>query len=332
VEKRIQWSDLPDPLKEAISARTGPIVAGYAATDGQNSPLAAVIETRDGKVFVKGLPSDHRRVITQTREAAAAPLVTHISPALLWHFDEAGWNVLGFEYIPGRPADYSPGSPDLDLIVELMEELGKIEVPADPGPLKFAEDRWKSYVDDPADALVLAGTALTHTDWMPDNVLISQGRAWLIDWAWPTLGAAWIDPACWLLRMMARGHTARQAEALAARLPAYATADPRHVDVFARANVSMWDEIEQLNKSPWAKTMAHTARTWAASRAGALLTVRSALASRRAQYPARYDPIVSRPPGVVAAVHFQSTADSRARARISAWVPSRPPPWARSAR
>jgi len=35
---------------------------------------------------------------------------------------------------------------------------------------------------------------------------------------------------------------------------------------------------------------------------------------------------------VAAAVHFQSTAESRARARISAWVPSRPPPWARSAR
>jgi hypothetical protein len=36
--------------------------------------------------------------------------------------------------------------------------------------------------------------------------------------------------------------------------------------------------------------------------------------------------------GIVARFYFQSTADSRARARISAWVPSRPPPWARSAR
>ncbi|MCW2934322.1 MAG: hypothetical protein JWM19_5284, partial [Actinomycetia bacterium] len=107
--KRMQWDELPSSLKEAITARTGPITAGRAVTDGQNSPLAAVIETPDGRMFVKGLPSDHRLVITQAREAAAAPLVNGISPALLWHFDEAGWNVLGFEHIPGRAADYSPG-------------------------------------------------------------------------------------------------------------------------------------------------------------------------------------------------------------------------------
>ena len=91
MEKRIQWADLPIPMKTAIEKRTGPITAGHAVTAGQNSPLAAVIDTRDGKVFVKGLPADHPRVITQEREAAAAPLVSRISPALLWHFDEAGF-------------------------------------------------------------------------------------------------------------------------------------------------------------------------------------------------------------------------------------------------
>ena len=65
---------------------------------------------------------------------------------------------------------------------------------------------------------------------------------------------------------MARGHTAAEAEAHAARLPAYAAADPAHVDIFVRANVRMWNEIEQTNKSPWAKIMARTARTWARHR------------------------------------------------------------------
>jgi hypothetical protein len=275
MEKRIQWADLPSPLKAAIEQRTGPITAGQAATDGQNSPLAAVIDTPDGKVFVKGLPSGHPRVITQEREAAAAPLVARISPALLWHFDEAGWNVLGFEHIPGRAADYRPGSPDLDLIVDLMEALSRIQVPAGTGPLKRAEDRWKTYTDDPADALTLAGPSLAHTDWMPDNVLISRGRAWLVDWAWPTLAAAWIDPASWLLRIMARGHTPAEAEAHAARLPAYATADPAHIDLFVRANVRLWNEIEQTNGRPWAKIMARTARTWAQHRSTRILSRRS---------------------------------------------------------
>jgi len=266
VEKRIRWADLPHPLKAAIEDRTGPIKAGRAVNAGQNSPLAAIIDTSDGKVFVKGLPTDHPRVVTQEREAAAAPLVSRISPALLWHFDEAGWNVLGFEHISGRAADYGPGSTDLDLVVSLMGALSRVQVPAGLGPLKRAEDRWKTYTDDPADALTLAGGSLAHTDWMPDNVLIAEGRAWLVDWAWPTLAAAWIDPASWLLRIMARDHTAAEAEANAARLPAYATADPAHIDIFVRANVRMWNEIEQTNGRPWAKIMAHTARTWAEHR------------------------------------------------------------------
>lgn len=160
-----------------------------------------------------------------------APLVTAISPALLWHFDEAGWNVLGYQYAPGRHADYRPGSPDLNRVVHLMETLSRIEAPADPDPLKRAEDRWKSYVEDPGDELAFAGTALTHTDWAPDNILIAPDRPWLIDWAWPTLGAAWTDPACWLLRLMAAGgHTPAQAEHQAARLTAFAAANPVHID------------------------------------------------------------------------------------------------------
>jgi hypothetical protein len=132
VEQRVAWADLPEPLKQAIEARTGPIESVRVASAGQNSPLAAIIDADGGKVFVKGLPSAHRRVITQAREAAVAPLVRDISPALLWLFDEAGRNVLGYEYAPGRHADYSPGSPDLDRLVQLMSALSAIKVPDDP--------------------------------------------------------------------------------------------------------------------------------------------------------------------------------------------------------
>jgi hypothetical protein len=91
VERRVAWDQLPRPLRQAIEARTGPIAGIRSATAGKNSPLAAIIDTRDGKVFVKGLPSDHRRVITQAREAAVAPLVSEISPALLWRPDGTSW-------------------------------------------------------------------------------------------------------------------------------------------------------------------------------------------------------------------------------------------------
>lgn len=87
MEPRIAWNDLPELLKQAIQARTGPIADVRIAPAGQNSPLAATIDTDGGKVFVKGMPSGHRQVITQAREAAVAPLVKDISPALLWHLD-----------------------------------------------------------------------------------------------------------------------------------------------------------------------------------------------------------------------------------------------------
>jgi hypothetical protein len=267
VEQRIAWKDLPASLKQAIHARTGPITAVRIATAGQNSPLAAIVDARDSMVFVKGLPSGHRRVITQAREAAVAPLVAGISPALLWHFDQAGWNVLGYEYAPGRHADYTPGSPDLDRLVQLMDALSAIKVPDDAGPFKRAEDRWTPYLDAPQAASVFAGPVLTHSDWTPDNVLISPSRAWLIDWAWPTLGAAWTDPACWILRLMASGgHTAAEAERQACHLPAFRYADPAHIDLFAAANARLWSEIARSSTTAWTAKMAHAAHAWSAYR------------------------------------------------------------------
>ncbi|GAA5151740.1 hypothetical protein GCM10023321_19300 [Pseudonocardia eucalypti] len=263
---RIQWADLPGCLIESISARTGPIISGTAVTEGKNSPLAATVETLDGRVFVKGLPSDHRMVITQAREAAAAPLVKGISPELLWQFDEAGWNVLGFEHIDGRSAHYQPGSPDIDLAVELMHALSVIEIPPGPGPWKPIQTRLRTYVDNPADAAALAGQTLTHTDWMPDNIIISRGRAWLIDWAWATPAQSWTDPASWLIKLIAHGHSITAAEAIATRLPDYASADPAHIAAFARATANMWNEIERDHPIPWATTMASAARAWARHR------------------------------------------------------------------
>ncbi|WP_052397449.1 MazG-like family protein [Streptomyces sp. NRRL F-5123] len=50
------------------------------------------------------------------------------------------------------------------------------------------------------------GDALLHTDFAPDNVLIADGRARPVDWAWPTRGEAWIDPSALALRLMEAGH------------------------------------------------------------------------------------------------------------------------------
>jgi thiamine kinase-like enzyme len=66
---------------------------------------------------------------------------------------------------------------------------------------------------------LLDGDALLHTDFNPLNILLGLERVWIIDWAWPTRGAAFIDAGCFLIRAMAAGHSPSEAEALAARCP-----------------------------------------------------------------------------------------------------------------
>jgi hypothetical protein len=261
---RIAWEDLADDLKDAIERRTGLILSAQTMTAGKNSPVAATVATAEGKTFVKGLPASDRRSASQLREAAVAPLVTGISPALYWQFEEAGWIVLGYEYVEGRHADYRPGSGDPDALLPVFTALGEINVP-DPSPFKSAEDRLRRYIPDPETLALFKGSTLQHTDWVPYNVLVSPERPYLIDWAWPTLGAAWMDPAYWLLRLMASGHSVQEAERYALHVPAYADADPEHLDVFASANVQMWDEIERECEeriTDWMHSVVLAAREW----------------------------------------------------------------------
>lgn len=101
---------MPHDLKDAIERRTGRILSAQTMTAGKNSPVAATVLTAKGKTFVKALPANDRRSANQLREAAVAPLVEAISPALCWQFEEAGWIVLGYQHVQGRHADYRPGS------------------------------------------------------------------------------------------------------------------------------------------------------------------------------------------------------------------------------
>jgi hypothetical protein len=86
--------------------------------------LAAVLDTANGPLFVKGLRTDHPGVVRQHREAMINPHVLSLAPRLLWQAEGAGWNLLAFAYIPGaRHADYSPGSADLPAVVRVINRL-----------------------------------------------------------------------------------------------------------------------------------------------------------------------------------------------------------------
>jgi thiamine kinase-like enzyme len=129
--------------------------------------------------------------------------------------------------------------------------------------VKRAEQRWAAYVDDDTDLALLAGTALLHTDFNPLNVLMTADGAWVIDWAWPTRGAAFIDPTCFLLRLMLGGHTAAQAEAWAQQCTSWGKTPDKAINVFAVACARLYDEIAREDPQPWKKHFAAVTHDWA---------------------------------------------------------------------
>ncbi len=256
---RVGWDDLSEGARSAVEAQTGPVLKAQTVTEGLNCEIAALLHTSTGKVFAKGIRSDHPRAWTQQMEAMINPWVLAVTPRLLWHVQADGWDVLVFEHIEGRHADYSPGSQDLPKIVEELQLLGQI--PAPDLPLKRAEQRWAGYVDDESTLELLRGDRLLHTDLNPLNVLVNS-TARFVDWAWPTRGAAWIDPACLILMLIAAGHTAAEAEAWARHGPSWSSASEQAICAFAKASVRVWDEIAQADPTPWKQQLAAAAREW----------------------------------------------------------------------
>ena len=256
---RIRWDDIPPGVRAAVESRTGPVVKAETASEGLNCEIAAFAYTQAGCVFVKGLRSDDPSAWTQQMEAMINPHVRPVAPRLLWQIETGGWNILGFERIDGRHADYSPGSRDLPKVVQAMRLLGQLPCPG--LPLKRAEERWAPYVDNAAALELLRGDSLLHTDYNRLNVLISHA-AHIIDWAWPTRGAAWIDPACFILRLMAAGHSPPGAEAWARQVPSWHTGSKEAVGTFAAASARLWDEIAGNDPQPWKQEMSTVTHEW----------------------------------------------------------------------
>lgn len=263
---RTSWDQLPDDIREAISNRTGTVLAARDASAGKNSALAIILHTNRGTVFVKGLRKDHPGVVAQAREALINPYIQSIGPKLLWQADVDAWDLLGFAHLDGRHADYRAGSSDIDKIIRMMRRLATLTCPDLP-QFKRAERRWASYVDNLTDLRLLAGNTLLHTDYSPDNILIKAGTARLVDWAWPTLGASFIDPACFVVRLVAAGHEPAGAQAHVSTLPAWRSAEQRTIDIFAAALDRMWADIAAAEpEAAWKNEMASAARAWARHR------------------------------------------------------------------
>lgn len=256
-------TDLPgSAILPLIEEHTGP-VAGIRRTErGFSSDLTAVVDCARGPFFVKVMrnrPGGRRKSLIRERQVNGC--LEHISPALLWDVEAEDWLVLGFEVVDGRSADFAPVSPDLALVVDAIGEIGCLSLPRIAQD--WAETRWDRFTSDSSEAGLFRGDSLLHTDINPSNFLVVKRRVWTVDWAWPTRGAGFIDPALLVLQLIAAEHTPDGAEKWVERLPAWRTADPRAIDAFAAANLRMYRAaVDRKPDVAWLKAMADACRAW----------------------------------------------------------------------
>jgi hypothetical protein len=249
-----------EDVRGLIEAEIGSFDVVKHVSDGLNSEVSIIVRAGDDITFVKGRQADHPWVWTQQREREINPAVRSISPRMKWSACNSQWDLNGFEYIPGRHADYSPESADLPKVVRTLQQLQ--EIPCPDADVKLAEHRWRHFTETPE---LLVGHSLLHTEWTPGNVLVSD-RAYLVDWAWPTRGAAWIDPACWVVRLIASGHSPSSADYWATKIPSWQSAPASSLDEFARIQSRMWADIAEESSEPWTKSVAAASLLWSSHR------------------------------------------------------------------
>jgi hypothetical protein len=256
---RISYWNLPMVVRNKIEDTTGIVTSADSLGDGLNSSVAALLHTSKGRFFVKALPSEHRWVWTQAREAEIAPYVSAVASALCTRVVDLGWDVLIFDALDGYQADYAPGSADLGHVVDLLTRIG--ELPCPPVTLRHAEQRLQAYAE-PTDLRHFAGNALLHTDLNNANVIIGDDRARIVDWGWATRGAAWLDAGYWVIWLIASGHDPRSAEQWAAKVPAWRSAPAQGVTAFAKANVRIWAEIGGGEPDDWTRRLINASDLW----------------------------------------------------------------------
>ncbi|WP_073814068.1 hypothetical protein [Kitasatospora sp. CB01950] len=261
------WHNLPPELRTGIEERTGPVAHATPPAAGTVSDFSALLDTAGGPVFCKAVRADNAKAWMHRLESAVnAVLPPSIGPRLLWTVEAAGWLALGFERAPGRHADLSPGSADLPLVARTLETLAETLTPAPPLRTLRLADRWSGqdfwhtlgdrhrnrldpWTVEHLDALTLAerdapglidGKTLVHTDLTGPNLLVEGTAVQVVDWAFPAPGAAWVDTAYLVVRLIAAGHPPTGAERWADTVSMWREAPPRSVTAFGAALTGLW--------------------------------------------------------------------------------------------
>ncbi|MFD7307095.1 aminoglycoside phosphotransferase family protein [Promicromonospora sp. NPDC059942] len=294
---RRSWEELPAALRHAVEAEIGTVLRAEAPSAGRNSTFAAFLHTANGSVFVKGVPDYERLVTVHEHEIQAnAHLRDAVreAPRLLWVVRTEGWLLAGYETVPGEHADLTPGSPDVQAVVDALSQLARRLTPSPavgvaPLPKRYARlAGWQWLADNHADALdpwekqhldqliqndadvpaALVGDSLVHADIHELNLLVDDDQVNIIDWAWSRTGPVWVDAALLTVRLIAAGHQPEDAERLVSGTwgMQHPTATDDAVTVFATTTYGQWRRFAIESPSPHRDAPLRGAQLWARHR------------------------------------------------------------------
>ncbi|MFB8002960.1 phosphotransferase family protein [Nocardia sp. NPDC056000] len=301
---RIGWDEIPARVRAEIEARLGARVVGVRVPAGGFSHgMAAVLELDDGRrVFAKAIAGGDRLAgHYRTESATAGRLPKGVpTPRMLFALEAESWIVTVFEEVVGRHPQLNRPS-ELAAVVRAVEQLAEMLT---PNPLdgvptiaeSFGEDLtgWRHFARDgvPSDldgwsrrnvralaelestwVSTSVGNTLLHTDIRPDNMMLrADGTVLVVDWAWPCVGAAWVDVVTLVPSMLGAGVDPGP---LLATNPLTAHIDSAVVDAFVCALAGYWARNSRLPappRSPMLRThQAEKARVtiaWLAERLG----------------------------------------------------------------
>lgn len=239
---RTTWDDVPAALRDRIGLALGsPVVRAHSQADGWSPGSADRVETADGRrAFVKTLSRSrngdgiamHRR---EARVMAALPPSVQ-APRLLASFDELHdgdeWVALVLEDVDGRHPGGDGAGADVTAVLDALHTLPRATGTLTTLP-RLADDlraefaawdrmlaaglpdgvppevaafagRFAEAARSAAD--LVDGEYLAHVDCRADNLLVDRdGRVWVVDWPWASVGAHWLDPLTYLLDVLVRG-------------------------------------------------------------------------------------------------------------------------------
>lgn len=266
---RWNWDQLPVSLRDAVQDRTGRVHRAESVTTGRNSQLVTSLQTMDGRLFCKGVRTSSPSIFMHRNEETINPfLPADLAPRLRWSVERDGWLLLVFEHVPGRHVELSPhATRDLAMAADAVHRIAGITpLPAAIGDGQRLDTHWAYAVDaevrqspplgaqpwSAANAgrltswarqapLHMRGTTLIHADLNPLNILVGASSARVIDWAWWRVGAAWVDPAFLVVRLIAEGHTPAGAEKWAQQFDAFRSVESAALTAFAASLLRLWE-------------------------------------------------------------------------------------------